>query len=74
MEGVKLGRVGKGVKCSVNNCDKEAARSISTDRVKSAGLGVGNSEKRSYLCKLHYKEFKKKTKKDKTLDKWRFSA
>jgi len=69
-----LGRIDKGVKCSVSGCGKEAARSISTDKVKSAGLKVGSSEKRAYLCREHYKEFKKKTKKDKMLDKWRYSA
>jgi thymidine kinase len=69
-----LGRIDKGVKCSVSGCGREAARSISTDKVKSAGLKVGSSEKRAYLCREHYKEFKKKTKKDKMLDKWRYSA
>jgi thymidine kinase len=73
-EGVSLGRIDKGVKCSVSGCGKEAVRSISTEKVKSAGLKVGSSEKRAYLCREHYKEFKKKTKKDKTLDKWRYSA
>jgi len=69
-----LGRIDKGVKCSVSGCGREAARSISTEKVKSAGLKVGGDEKRAYLCREHYKEFKKKTKKDKTLDKWRYSA
>jgi thymidine kinase len=69
-----LGRIEKGVKCSVSGCGREAVRSISTDKVKSAGLKVGSSEKRAYLCREHYKEFKKKTKKDKKLDKWRYSA
>jgi thymidine kinase len=69
-----LGRVDKGVKCSVSNCNKEAVRSLSTDKVKAAGLKVGSGEKRAYLCKEHYKEFKKKTKKDKQLEKWRYSA
>jgi hypothetical protein len=64
-----LGRIEKGVKCSV--CGKEAIRSISADKVKAAGLNGGN-EKHAYLCKEHYKEYKKKTKKDRTLDKWRF--
>jgi len=41
--------------------------------VRSAGLKVGN-EKRAYLCKEHYKEYKKKTKKDKQLEKWRYSV
>jgi thymidine kinase len=69
-----LGRIDKGVKCSVSGCGREATRSISTEKVKSAGLKVGSNEKRAYLCREHYKEFKKKTKKDKTLDKWRYSA
>jgi thymidine kinase len=69
-----LGRIDKGVKCSVSGCSREATRSISTDKVKSAGLKVGSSEKRAYLCREHYKEFKKKTKKDKMIDKWRYSA
>jgi thymidine kinase len=67
-----LGRIDKGEKCSVSGCGKEAARSISADKVKATGLNVGSAEKRAYICKEHYKEFKKKTKKDKTLDKWRY--
>jgi thymidine kinase len=66
-----LGRIDKGVKCSVSGCGREAARSLSTEKVKAAGLNVGSSERRVYLCKEHYKEFKKKTKKDKLVDKWR---
>jgi thymidine kinase len=67
-----LGRIDKGAKCSV--CGKEAVRSLSVDKVRSAGLKVGVGEKRAYLCKEHYKEYKKKTKKDKQLEKWRFSG
>lgn len=69
-----MGRVDKGVKCNVSGCGSEAARSLSADKVKAAGLSVGTSEKRVYLCKEHYKEFKKKNKKDKTLEKWRYGA
>jgi len=58
----------------VSSCGREAARSISTEKVKSAGLNVGSGEKRVYLCREHYKEFKKKTKKDKTIDKWRYNV
>jgi hypothetical protein len=68
-----LGRIAKGVKCSVSGCGGEAVRSISADKVKSAGLGVG-SEKRAYLCKAHYKEYKKKTKKDKQLEQMRYKG
>ena len=69
-----LGRIAKGVKCSVSSCSREAVRSISTGKAKSAGLNVNSDEKRVYLCKEHYKEFKKKTKKGKTLDKWRYGT
>jgi len=67
-----LGRIEKGVKCSVSSCSREAVRSISADKVKASGLSVSNNENRSYICKEHYKEYKKKTKKDKTLEKWRY--
>jgi thymidine kinase len=67
-----VGRIDKGVKCSVSGCGREAARSISVEKARAAGLNVGSGEKRAYICKEHYKEFKKRTKKDKTLDKWRY--
>ena len=67
-----MGRIEKGAKCSVAGCGREAVRSISVEKVKSAGLNVSSREKRAYICKEHYKEFKKKTKKDKTLEKWRY--
>jgi hypothetical protein len=68
-----LGRVAKGVKCSVIGCSNDAVRSLQTDKVKNAGLKVGEARK-TYLCKEHYKEFKKETKKDRTLEKWRHGA
>ena len=67
-----MGRIEKGEKCSVSGCNREAARSLSVDKVKAAGLSVGTSQSRAYICKEHYKEYKKKTKKDKILDKWRY--
>lgn len=66
-----MGRVEKGAKCSVSGCGSEAVRSISAEKVKSVGLRVGN-ERRAYLCKEHYKEYKKKTKKDKQLERMRY--
>jgi hypothetical protein len=70
---MSLGRVAKGVKCSVSSCGGEAVRSISAEKVRAAGLRVG-SERRAYLCKAHYKEYKKKTKKDKQIEQWRYRA
>lgn len=68
-----MGRVDKGVKCSVSGCGNEAVRSISADKVRSTGLKIGR-EKRAYLCKEHYKEYKKKTKKDKKLERMRYKG
>lgn len=69
-----LGRVSKGVKCSVSGCSREAVRSLSNARVKSAGLNVSGDERRAYLCKEHYKEYKKKTKKEKMVERWRYKG
>ncbi|RLI19857.1 hypothetical protein DRO54_07555 [Candidatus Bathyarchaeota archaeon] len=68
-----MGRVAKGVKCSVKGCNNQAVRSLAAAKVTSAGLNVG-SGRRAYLCKEHYREYKKKTKKEKQLDKWRYSV
>lgn len=65
-----MGRVNKGVKCSVKGCSEDAVRSLSVAKVKSAGLDVETS-RRAYLCKEHYKEFKKGNKKDAQIEKWR---
>jgi len=69
-----MGRIDKGVKCDVSSCNNPAVRSINADKAKHAGLKVESSEKRVYLCHEHYKEFKKKTKKEKTIDKWRYGV
>ena len=69
-----MGRIDKGVNCSVSGCNKEAVRSLSTGKAKSAGLNIASNEKRVYVCRDHYKEYKKKTKKDKIIDKWRYST
>ena len=66
-----MGRIAKGVKCSVSACGKDAVRSLPGGKVAEAGLKVG-SLRRAYLCKDHYKEYKKATKKDKMLEKWRY--
>jgi len=67
-----MGRIDKGQKCSVLGCGREAVRSLPSDKVKAAGLNVSSGEKRAYICREHYKEYKKKTKKDKTIEKWRY--
>jgi hypothetical protein len=67
-----MGKIGKGTKCSVNLCNETAVRSISINKVRVAGIEVEG--KRAYLCKEHYKKFKKGYKKEKQIEKWRFGV
>jgi len=67
-----MGKVKKGVKCSVAGCEKPAIRSISKEKLSEVNMSVSGSG-RAYLCEEHYKEFKKKFKKIKKLEKWRFT-
>ncbi|MBN2336582.1 hypothetical protein JXL21_13570 [Candidatus Bathyarchaeota archaeon] len=65
-----MGRVDKGEKCSVKGCSEDAVRSINVAKAKTAGLDV-EATRRAYLCKEHYKEYKKGNKKDAQIEKWR---
>lgn len=69
----ELGKVAKGQQCNVVGCSGAAIRSLSPDLVAHAGINIGKS-RRAYLCKTHYREYKKLSKKDRQIDKWRFSA
>lgn len=68
-----MGKIEKGVNCSVTGCKNVAVRSISMEKVESLGLKV-EGRKRTYLCQDHYKEFKKKNKIVSQVDKWRWNA
>lgn len=68
-----MGKISKGVLCSVKDCDKPAVRSISYSVFNSANTGLILKEKSRavYLCKEHYKIFKKFSKKQRVYEKWR---
>lgn len=56
--------------CDVAGCDEEAERSIAAKKVIDAGLSLKDKNlKKAQLCKNHYRDFKKATKKDRELDK-----
>lgn len=56
--------------CDVKGCENEAERAISVKRIESAGLKLNDVEGGSaHLCKQHYREFKKKVKKDRDLER-----
>ena len=68
-----MGRVDKGVNCSVSGCTNPAERSISGSKASMAsGLEVNTSNKRVYLCRQHYKEWKKATKEDREIERARW--
>lgn len=64
-----MGKIRKGTKCSVADCDEEAVRSVSVPKAKAAGLDMEG--RRAYLCKEHYKEFKKGSRKERRIERWR---
>ena len=65
---MRMGKVSKGVSCSVSGCSNNAVRSLNADKVKQAGLDIGSGSKRAYLCNDHYKEWKKEMKQSKSDD------
>lgn len=57
------------VECDISGCTAEAERSISTKRVEKVGLTLRETVgKRAHVCKTHYREFKKRTKKERELE------
>lgn len=58
--------------CAVVDCNEKGIKSLSTKKVKSAVPDLKlkkDAGKRVHLCKKHYKEFKKKTKKERDLER-----
>ena len=54
--------------CEILNCTKQAERSVSAENAKNAGLKYAEGLKRVHLCKDHYRQFKKETKKDRIIE------
>ena len=67
-----MGRGTTESKCSVIGCNEQAVRSIAIEKVKSVGFKLSEG-RRAYVCKAHYKEIKKKMKREKMVEKWRYS-
>ena len=67
-----MGKVDKGVGCSVAGCGKSAERSLSRTEMGGSGLSIGGEGRRVYLCHEHYKQWKKATKKSRTMERSRW--
>jgi len=62
--------VEKARKCDIEGCKEASERSISRKKVDAAEMSVSGGDSGSvHLCKKHYREFKKKTKKDRTYER-----
>ena len=60
----------KAHKCDIEGCKEEAERSISRKKLEKAGMGLsGEIGSSAHLCRTHYREFKKKTKDDRTYER-----
>jgi hypothetical protein len=57
-------------RCMITDCDQEAVRSISKNKLEGAFTGamIAVDKKRYKICKAHYREYKKSTKKDRKLE------
>lgn len=67
-----MGVISKGAKCNITGCGEDGVRSLNSKKVEEAGLQTSTSGKKTVLCKTHYKEWKKETKDDRSLERARY--
>ncbi|MGA2199037.1 MAG: hypothetical protein ABSG45_03780 [Nitrososphaerales archaeon] len=67
-----MGKIEKGISCSVTGCGNPGERSISRSQLAGSGLSAGGEGRRVYLCHEHYKAWKKSTKKDRDVERARW--
>jgi hypothetical protein len=68
-----MGRVDKGVNCSIQGCDQTALRSMSGSKASmAANMDLDSTSKRIYLCKTHYREWKKASKSERENERARW--
>jgi hypothetical protein len=68
-----MGRIDKGVSCSVQGCDQTAERSMSGSKASMAlNMDLDSTSKRIYLCKAHYREWKKASKNERENERARW--
>jgi hypothetical protein len=68
-----MGRIDKGVNCSIQGCDQTAQRSMSGSKASMAlNMDLDSTSKRIYLCKTHYREWKKASKNERENERARW--
>ncbi|MEL9998660.1 MAG: hypothetical protein QXG55_00740 [Thermoplasmata archaeon] len=58
----------KNQKCDVQGCNNDAVKTVPGEKAKNI-FSLNGNLKRVHLCKEHYKEYKKKTKKDREIER-----
>ena len=58
--------------CSVDGCNQPAVKTVSIDKFKEVDLKVNPQGRKVYLCKEHYKVYKKCRKKIERLERMRW--
>lgn len=68
-----MGKVKKGVECSIHNCANRAVKSMSLKSIPSnIGFQFKGEGRNIYLCEEHYKAIKKAIKKKIDLERERW--
>ncbi len=60
--------------CVVKGCSNPAERSLSRAQLGRSGLSIATEGRRVYLCRDHYKDWKKTSKKEKSLERARWEV
>ncbi len=68
-----MGKVSKGVKCSAKGCSESAVKSLSKNKIAGSDIEIAG-ERRVYLCRIHYKELKKSSKKEDDIERIRWKG
>jgi hypothetical protein len=56
--------------CEIAGCSEDGARSVPAKKLEKAGMETSKDpSKNAHICRTHYKEFKKKTKKERALER-----
>ena len=57
--------------CMVSGCKEIAVRSISAEKLKKglSGVSLKTDSRRAHICKKHYRQFRKKTKGERELER-----
>lgn len=60
--------------CSVKRCGNPSVKTVAVEKLKEVSLDVESKGRKVYLCKKHYKEYKRARRKIERLERWRWQV